>query len=431
MNFTESVKYVETQVRVSEEKKDLKVMVELLCRLGNPQDSFRSIHVAGTNGKGSVCAFMESALREQGYTTGLFTSPYIQVFNERIRISNINVEDEVFAKVATKVRKTAEDMHADGYPAASFFELLTAIAFKIFANSNVEIAIIETGVGGTLDSTNVIEPVISVITSIGYDHMNILGNSIDEIASRKGGIIKVNTPIIISPQTYDEAYAVLLNIAKDKNAPLFTTDKANIRIDAIGFDGAKFNFDYSGIKTDIKTTLVGYHQVENAACAFLALCVLTQYTDVKLTPASILDGISKTKWIARLEVVSKEPLVIIDGAHNENAAKSLVRTINDFIPSGKVNIIFGVMQRKNYIAIAKQLKKISKIIYTVSLNDEKSVDGLELAKELNEESIKAVNIGDFESTYRTLKEQNDAPILICGSLYLAGMVKNTISTLNK
>lgn len=426
MNFEESVKYVETQVRITKEKVDLNVMKELLKRLENPQDSFKSIHVAGTNGKGSVCAYMESALREQGYKTGLFTSPYIQVFNERIRISNINVSDDAFAQAATKVRKIAEDMHNNGYPAAAFFELLTAIAFEIFKCEKVDVAVIETGLGGTFDSTNVINPEISVITSIGYDHMNVLGNTIDEIAARKGGIIKRNTSVVISPQTYDEAYAVLLSIAKQKSSPLFATNKAGIRIDAIGFEGAKFNFNYSGIKADIETKLVGYHQVENAACAFLALCVLTQYADIKLSSDSILKGISSAKWPARLEVVDKDPLTIIDGAHNENAAKSLVKTISDFIPSGKVNIIFGVMQRKNYISMANELKKIAKCIYTVSINDEKSVDAVELKNELNEENINVQNIGDFAHTLEALKKDKDTPILICGSLYLAGIAKNTI-----
>ena len=429
MNFEESVKYVESATRQSRERDDLSVIKELLIRLGSPQNDFKAIHVAGTNGKGSVCAFVESSLRLQGYKTGLFTSPYIQVFNERIQIGGTNVADKTFARVATLARQTAEDMQNEGYPPASFFELLTAIAFVIFKEESVEIAVIETGIGGTYDSTNVVEPVLSIITSIAYDHMNILGNSIDEIAQNKAGIIKNNCPVVIADQKYDEAYAILLSVAKEKNAPLFSLSKANIRIDAIGFDGAKFNFDYGAINADIKTKLVGYHQVQNAACAFLALCVLAQYTDIKLTPTSILNGIYSTQWICRLEVLSKEPLIIVDGAHNENAAASMVKSIEDFLPAGKANVVFGVMQRKNYIPMAKHIKEIAKQIYTVSIDAENSVDGAQLAAELQDEKLDAVNIGDIKTTITSLLEQKNTPIVICGSLYLAGKAREIIKRL--
>ena len=426
MNFKESVKYVETSSRQSREKNDLSVVKELLARLGNPQDDFKSIHVAGTNGKGSVCAYMESAIREQGYKTGLFTSPYILVFNERIRISGINVKDGIFASVATKVRQQAEDMQKEGFPLAAFFELLTAIAFVIFKEENIDIAIVETGIGGTYDATNVITPILSVITSIAYDHMNILGDTIDQIAQNKAGIIKCNCPVVVSNQKYDEAYAVLLNKSKQCSAPMFCTNKSNVQIDAIGFSGAKFQFDYSGIKANIETDLIGYHQVENASCAFLALCVLTQYTEFKLAAESILFGLKKTKWICRLEVVDKNPLVIVDGAHNTQAVLSLVKTVKDFLPIGKVNIIFGVMQRKDYLTMAKNLDKIAKQIYTVSIDDDKSVNGEELANELNDIDINALNIGDIYTTLCKLLEEKNTPILICGSLYLAGIVRQKL-----
>ena len=423
MNFEESVKYVENRTRKTRDKVDLSVITELLERVGNPHDSFKSIHVAGTNGKGSVCAYIDSSLRKEGYKTGLFTSPYIMVFNERIRINGKNIEDNIFAEVASNVRIHAENMISDGFPEASFFELLTAVAFIIFKKEKVDIAVIETGIGGTYDSTNVISPILSIITSIAYDHMNILGNSIDEIAQNKAGIIKPNCPVITAYQKYDEAYAVILNEAKSKNAPLFSLNKANIIINSAGFDGAAFRFTYDSISAEIQTKLIGYHQVQNASCALLALCVLSQYTNVKLKSQSILDGIKETQWLCRMEVVRKNPLIMIDGAHNEHAVSALVKSLSDFIPYGKLNIVFGVMQRKNYIPMAKQLNEIAKQIYTVTIENDESVPGDELAEALQQIDVDAVNLGCFETTLEKLIEQSNAPILICGSLHLAGIAR--------
>lgn len=423
MNFEESVKYVESRTRRQRDKVDLSVIQELLSRVGNPHNDFKTIHAAGTNGKGSVCAYIDSALRKEGIKTGLFISPYILVFNERIKINGQNVDDNMFAETAALVKKHAEEMVDDGFPEAAFFELLTAIAFIIFKKEKVEIAVIETGIGGTYDATNVINPILSVITSIAYDHMNILGSSIDEIAQNKAGIIKHNCPVVVADQKYDEAYAVILNEAKIKNAPLFSLNKANIRIDAAGFDGAKFFFSYDSIKADVETKLVGYHQVQNAACAFLALCVLSQYTDIKLKPQSILDGIRETKWICRMEVVSKDPFIIIDGAHNEHAVTALIKSISDFMLNGKINIVFGVMQRKDYIPMAKKINTAAKNIYTVTIDNDESVPGDELAETLREIDINAVNIGGVKETLDILIAQNDAPILVCGSLHLAGIAR--------
>ncbi|MBN2878146.1 MAG: bifunctional folylpolyglutamate synthase/dihydrofolate synthase [Clostridia bacterium] len=426
MNFKESVQYVESANRKSRDKADLSVIRELLTRLGNPQNNFKSIHIAGTNGKGSVCAFVESALRVQGYKTGLFTSPYITVFNERIRVCGKNIENEEFALLASKIRNIAEGMEVDGYPLASFFEMLTAISFKYFSDLGVEVAVIETGIGGTYDSTNVINPILSIITSIGYDHMNILGNTIEEIAENKAGIIKLNCPVVISHQAYDEAYAVFLNKAMQLNAPLFALEKSQILIDFVGLDGAQFNFTYDGLKADIKTTLIGIHQVYNASCAFLSLCVLSQYSDIKMSPKSILKGIEEAQWPGRMEILRNSPLVIVDGAHNEQAAGYLVNSIKNFIPSGKINVIFGTMKRKNYLAMAKKLKEIAECIYTVSINDDNSMDGKELLEELKELNLNAESLGSFVETYEFLVEKGEKPILICGSLYLAGEARRHI-----
>ena len=232
--------------------------------------------------------------------------------------------------------------------------------------------------------------------------------------------------MVLANQKYDEAYAVILNQAKEKNAPLFALNKAMITIDAIGFKGAQFHMIYDALEADIKTKLVGYHQVQNAACALLSLCVLSQYTEVNLSPESILEGIYRTEWICRMEVVSHKPLIIIDGAHNEHAAEFLVKSISDFIPNGKVNAIFGVMQRKNYIPIVKKISKIAKQIYTVTIEGDESVDGHELAEELKEFGMNAANIGTVDATLNTLKNQKNVPILICGSLHLAGIARKLI-----
>ena len=216
--------------------------------MGNPQMRFQAIHVAGTNGKGSVCAYLDAMLRAQGIHTGLFTSPYLERFTERIRIDGKEMEEDAFAEVCTRVRAAAEAMVVEGMTHPTFFELVTACGFLAFAEAGVQVAVVETGMGGRLDATNVLLPVLTVITAIGLDHTKVLGETVEEIAREKAGIIKPGIPVVVYPQPFDEAYVELLCAAKDREAPVYAVRDAAILVEDSGLEGQRFSMSFQGLE---------------------------------------------------------------------------------------------------------------------------------------------------------------------------------------
>lgn len=423
MNYLQSVHYIENAKLFNAKKDGLNNITELLSRLGNPHHSFDAVHVAGTNGKGSICAFMESSLRCAGHKTGLFTSPYLEEFTERIRIRGENVDKALFAKTATRVIDCAKEMKEDGYNHPTFFELVTATSFLIFKLEKIDIAVIETGIGGTYDSTNMLDPILCVITSIGLDHMMVLGDTIDEIAMNKAGIIKPGCPVVVYPQPYVEAYARILSAAKDKNAPVYSLTHSMITVLSSGIGGSKFIFSYEGQDAELEIKLLGTHQVLNASTAFLALCVLNQQGIVRLSYNEITQGLYDTIWAGRLELVKNRPSVFIDGAHNRQGAKALVDSIKKIFPIGKVHIICGMLVKKDAFSIAKELKAIAKTIYPVRVNANNPMIVDDITEIFKGMDIECKTVGSVIETIEYVvncAKKTGEPVIICGSLYLAG-----------
>ena len=430
MNYEESVHFVENASLFGAEKKGLENIRELLRRLGDPQDRFSSIHVAGTNGKGSVCACLDAMLRRQGIRTGLYTSPYLERFTERIRIDGEEIAEEVFADICTRVRNTADAMVADGLTHPTFFELVTACAFVAYAEAGVDVAVIETGLGGRLDATNVLMPAMCVITAIGLDHTAVLGETVEEIAREKAGIIKSGVPVVVYPQPFDEAYAEILCAARDKGAPVYAVRDASLLVEESGLKGQCFSMSFQGQSLGrFETTLMGRHQVLNCATAILAAIVFSQLDIVPLSLGAIREGIAQVRWAGRLEIVSEDPLVILDGAHNPQGAEQLAEAIDQLTPNHDAVLLVGAVRTKDVDQVARILAHKAGTIVVTQPPIEKALAAKETADAFRVHDAHPMVQTDLQTALDmslALAKGGNCPLIIAGSLYLVGAVRKLL-----
>ena len=355
----------------------------LLEAIGNPHGRLRFIHVAGTNGKGSVCAMLDSCLRAAGHKTGLYTSPHLIDFRERIRVDGVMISPQEIAKGLTRLRQAAQDW--DHKP--TFFELSTVLAIDYFERSGCDVVVLETGMGGRLDSTNVVAPLVSVITPIAMDHMAWLGDSIAKIAAEKAGIIKPGAPVISSPQQQSAA-----EVLSAKSAELASPIRF---IDA---------------PVDIPVALPGIHQHWNAAVAIAAI----ETSGLKCPPKAIAKGLASVKWPARFQRVGER--IIVDGAHNEHSAEALLSTWHEVFGSQKAAIVFGTLRDKEYSVMLRILEKVAGEFLFVPVRSERSEDPGVLKDQTQSPSR------EFPDLPSAIKAAMDTtlPVLITGSLFLAG-----------
>jgi len=362
MNYQETLTYLYNLARFGI-KLDLSNTISLTNRLGKPHLKFPSIHIAGSNGKGSVAAMLESILSAAGYKTGLYTSPHLIDYRERVRIG-----DEVIDKnfILDFVRDLRDEIDRNGY---TFFEVTTALAFSYFANNEVDVAVLETGMGGRLDSTNIISPLISIITSIGLEHTNHLGETLPQIAFEKAGIIKNKVPTIawVEDQT---VFEVIRNACAQRESPLsvvFNNSAVSpaqgepvaggkLRIRRISLDRTVFDFNKY---KDLELNLSGRHQVVNACLAISAVEKLKEM-GWKIESKAVRDGLKDVNWRGRLEIFSKNPLTLLDVAHNPAGTKVLIDALEEFFPKKKVIFIFGVMADKDYASMLKEICRKAK-----------------------------------------------------------------------
>lgn len=329
--------------RWQESRMGLERTRELLDRLGNPQDSLRFVHVAGTNGKGSVCAYVERILREAGYRTGLFTSPYLVSFEERIRVDGRNISRAELTEVTLAVRDAAEAM--EDHPTE--FELMTAVALLHFARQACRIVVLEVGLGGRLDSTNVIdEPEVSVIARIGLDHTKLLGSTLAQIAREKAGIVKEGCPVVTWPQEPD-AFAAIDLRAAERGADLTAADFSRLDIEAAPTaQEPRWRFSYKG-RTGLETRLLGAYQPYNAAVALEAVEAL-RGRGWDVPEDAVRAGLARTRWPGRFEVVSHDPTFVVDGGHNPQGAQALADSLRAVFPGVKPVFLIGVLEDKDY-----------------------------------------------------------------------------------
>lgn len=433
MNYHEVVDYIQNASLHGAKKNNLENITELMSRLGNPQNHLKFIHVAGTNGKGSTCAMLESIMRYSGHKTGLFTSPYLEKFTERIKINGENVDEDLFCETAKRIIIISKQMVTDGLNHPTFFELVTACAFLIFYELDIEICIIEVGIGGLYDTTNIIDPDLSVICSIGLDHISILGATIEEIAHQKAGIIKSGCPVVIYPQESNLAYAELLYTAKKNNAPVYLVRDAKVFIQKSGLAGQDFSISYQNINMDLEINLIGKNQILNAATVFVACLVLKEVLGYSFSYESIKLGFKNTIWPGRFEIIQKNnPMIIIDGAHNVQAAINLRKEIKLLIPNTKCVLLCGIMANKDVEGICNELSKISNNVVTCSPLPTRFVPQNELA-EIFEKSVDSVykenTVPLAFAKALELAKKNNIPLIVAGSLYLAGQVRTLFNNI--
>ena len=401
-------------------------MEELLRRLGNPQDDLKVIHVAGTNGKGSVSKYLEEGLSACGYKMGLYTSPYIEAFNERIRYDGADISDEDLEYYGQKVVSAAEAMVADGLDSPTEFEVVTAIAFLYFADRQADITILEVGLGGIGDSTNVVKsPLASVISSISYDHMAQLGSSLAEIAVNKAGIIKTGCPVIANVPQRDAA-KIIARKAYAMGSRLY--DISGIRAavsDETPFSQKVSMELYEKSYSDVEISMVGRHQAENLKTALATLEILRKSGAVKLDREALYEGLKRARQPGRFEVISEDPLVIIDGAHNEAGAQALQETMAQHFAGKKILLVAGILADKEIDSIVKFLTKITDHIIVTEPDNPRKLAAEKLAEHVADFGAAAEVVSDVEAAVHRAKELADGydVILFAGSLYLIGDVR--------
>ncbi len=411
MNYTEALEYIHG-VSWTFCKPGLERIGELCERLGHPERKLKFVHVAGTNGKGSFCSMLESILREAGYKTGLYTSPYIQEFNERMRVMGENIENDVLADITARVKPIADAMKDK----PTEFELITAIAFQYFYESGCEIVVLEAGMGGRLDSTNIIRnPLLSVITGIALDHTDYLGDTVEKIAAEKAGIIKDGSPILYGGEDIS-AGEVIKDVAKERNSSFYGMDYAEIKRFSSNLSGSEF--DYKSHK-DIKIKLLGLYQPKNAAAVLSAVDILRE-RGLGISEEAVRAGLIKARWQARFEIISKNPIIIFDGAHNPQGITSAVESIKHYFGENKVYILTGVLRDKDYKFIAGELSKIAAKAFTLTPDSPRALKAEDYAKVLFDIGVNAIPSGSISGAFakaRAAAESDGIPLICLGSLY--------------
>lgn len=410
----------------------LERMTELLDILGNPQDELKVIHVAGTNGKGSTCKFIYSVLQECGYKVGLYTSPFLEVFNERIELDGKYITDEDLAVYTDRVLAAVKQMTEAGMQSPTEFEVITAIAFLYFKEKNADYVVLEVGLGGRGDSTNVCKaPLISVITSISYDHTDRLGNTLTEIASEKAGIIKDGCPVVTSAEA-EEALAVIRATAAERGSMYFETRNLPCRITAETFGGSRFDMEIQGVQfKDLEISMIGKHQVKNAMGAIAALCILEERGDIVMPREALYAGLKKAKQIGRFEIMTppgSKPVYIIDGAHNPDGAMALRTTMNTFCKDLKILMVTGMLADKDTDTILEEFTRITGDFIATEPVNPRRMTKEELRSKIEALGGKVKAAAEHEEAFHlaeSMKDEYDV-ILFAGSLYLIGEIRRMI-----
>ena len=405
-------------------KPGLERTTELLEKLGNPHKKLKFIHVAGTNGKGSCCSMMASILQEAGYKVGLYTSPFIHRFNERMQVNGEMIADDVLAELTEYIKPYAEEMT----DVPTEFEIITALAMEFFVRAECDIVVLEVGMGGLLDSTNVIDcPELAVIMSIGLDHTAFLGNTIAEIAETKAGIIKEGGDVVVYGRD-PEAEAVFERICAERNCRLYKPDYDSLNPVLNQLDGQIF--DYNGFR-NLKLPLAGMYQLYNAAVVIQAMEVLDHKNNWYISDEAIREGLRKTYWTGRFEILSENPMVIVDGSHNPHGIAATAESIRNYFEGTKLVVIMGVMADKDVENILPTMMPLAEEFVTVTPDNPRSMKAAELAERLQAGGAKATAAETIEDGCRLALEiaGGRRPVISIGSLYMVGDVTRAMKKL--
>ena len=423
MNYEESLEYIKKTgwngIRLGLER-----ITKLMDLMGNPQDELDFVHVAGTNGKGTACAVTSYILKEAGYKVGLFTSPFIRRFNERIQINNEEITDQALSEATSYVKSFADKLE----DCPTEFELNTAIAFYYFAKEKCDIVVLEVGMGGEFDSTNIIKnPDVCVLTSIGLDHVKELGPTVRDIARTKSKIIKAGAKVV-ADDSNPEAFEVIEERCKELGITPERPKYGRLRLEKADFDGSEFV--YTGIGR-MHTSLVGEHQLRNIAMAIEIIEALRDKGYI-ISPQNVMDGVKNAKWIGRFQPIYKNPRVIVDGAHNSHGMRVVMKSLAEFAKGRKCRFVFGVMADKDVSEIADVFLPYAKKVYAVKPGNPRAMDEKELAALINEKQAGLAQAYDsvaagVQAAIEQAKAEGDDEIVMCfGSLYMINDVMEVV-----
>lgn len=425
--------------RNAAEKFNLERMREFMHYLGDPQKDYGIIHVAGTKGKGSVSAYCASVLNAQGYSTGLYTSPHMVDFRERVRIDGRMIPKTDLIEIVGSFKQITKKV-----PEITTFELTTALAFKYFSLQKVDYAVFEVGLGGRLDATNIVSPIISIITSISYDHTQILGNTLREIAGEKGGIIKPDTPVVIAPQKA-EARIKLEEIAQERNAPVIQVGRDYLyAADSHSLNGQTFllwtpdeqplvDAFIESAGRDIwspvrlRIPMLGFHQVENAATAFAALKTAEKF-GIEISQTAYDKGFANVEWPGRFEILHRHPLVVIDSAHNRYSALRLRQAMDDYFPGIPVVMVFGASEDKDIEGMFQELlPRVRRVISTQSIHP-RAIGAEQLVELIHRCGRSAAAITPIEDALKVALDEagDEAVVLVTGSIFIAAAARELL-----
>ncbi len=430
MKYTDALAYINDKDKFGS-KLGLTSIGRLMELLANPQDNLKIIHVAGTNGKGSTSSYLANCIRSAGYNVGLFTSPYLERFNERIQINGLDIPDDKLGQITSRVKDACDQMVGMGQGHPTTFEVITAIGFVYFYEEKVDYLVLEVGLGGRFDSTNVIKnSLASVITSIDYDHIKELGNTLEEIAYQKAGIIKENG-LVISYDQDQEVADVILEVVKDNNAEIFISKSENLEIVKESDRGNIFNYRYGEDYLDsVQTSMIGQYQIYNASLAITTLLLLRDKGLIDIDKDHIYKGILDTKWRGRLEVLRRDPIFLIDGAHNVQGIDHLSKALKLF-SYDRLILGIGILKDKDVDHMIEKLIPLADIVVTTEVNMPRRLEAEELARKIknyNENVYIEKDIKDAIHKALSIANKDDL-ILFGGSLYLIGEVRTLVNLL--
>ncbi len=438
MTYEEAIKFIHSTYKFGS-KLGLQNITKLTELLGNPQDSYKIIHVAGTNGKGSTCSMIHDVLMASGYKTGLFTSPFLEEFTERIQVNKKHIDRDSLARITDLVKSKIKIMINEGYNHPTEFEVVTAIGFKYFQEQKIDFLILEVGLGGRFDATNVVKnTVVSVISSISYDHMEYLGDTLEKIAFEKAGIIKENSKVVVYPQD-ENIINTIKNVAIKRNAKVYETYKENIIKIKSDLTGQWFKY----LKTDVlnlpeaKINFLGDHQLYNTLTALRALEIVKE-SGYNITEESILNGLKNCKFAGRFEIIHQDPVIVLDGGHNIDGIKYFSRTVKENFKGNKIILFFGMLTDKNPEDVLPYILPLCKKIYTLTPDSPRAMDAGDLACLIKKHSdLDVTALNDYSKIIPILKGINkNEYVAFSGSFYMIGKVrtllkKNSLRLLSK
>lgn len=397
---------------------------QLAALMGNPENRYPIIHVAGTKGKGSVCAMCVAMLQTAGYKVGLYTSPHMQDFRERFQINGQVISQEQLAQIVFDLKPVFAQVEG-----LSWFEATTALAFEYFAREKVDIAVIEVGLGGTLDSTNIVTPIVSVITSLSFDHTHVLGNTIGEIAGQKAGIIKSGIPVVSAPQPAD-GQAVIEKVASEKHASLTIVGREwQVESSPLALDGQKFTIQHGDTEKIYTTNLIGEHQAINAAVALAAIEQVNQ-AGFSISPEAQAKGLQQVQWAGRLEILQSRPTVIVDAAHNRASARYLADALTKLFTAKPLILVFGAKGDKDIAGMMEELLSIADTLIVTQAIDARAENPAQIVEKAQQvhsdlEILVVPTVGEAVQQAIALAGPKG---LVCatGSLYVVGEVRTEL-----